>query len=72
MHTDRPLTATAEARFELRYRSLFDPGRGFTFPCDAQGCVELDRLSERARVNYLFARATVGLELAAPVVLAIQ
>lgn len=72
MHTARPLTALDEARFELRYRSLFDAGRGFAFPCDAQGCVELDRLSERARVNYLFARATVGFDLAAPVVLAIQ
>jgi len=72
MRTDRPLTALGGARFELRYRCLFDPGRGFTFPCDAQGCVELDRLSERARTNYLFARATVGFELAAPVVLAVQ
>jgi hypothetical protein len=72
MRTERPLTALGEARFELRYRGLFDPGRGFTFPCDALGCVELDRLSERARVNYLFARATVGFDLAAPVVLAVQ
>ncbi|MBC8055528.1 MAG: hypothetical protein H7Y61_02990 [Rhizobiales bacterium] len=72
MHTDRPLTAIGEVRFELRYRGWFDPGRGFTFPCDPQGCVELDRLSERARANYLFARATVGLDLATPVVLAVQ
>lgn len=71
MDTDRPITASGEARFELRYRRLFDPGRGFTFPCDAKGCVELDRLSERARVNYLFARATVGFDLAAPVVLSV-
>jgi hypothetical protein len=72
MRTDRPLTAIREARFELRYRGLLDPGRGFTFSCDAQGCVELDRLSERARVNYLLARATVGFDLVAPVVLAVQ
>lgn len=71
MLTDRPVTATG-ARFELCYRGLFDPGRGFVFPCDAQGCVDLDRLSERALANYLFARATVGAELAAPVVLAVQ
>ncbi|WP_425259114.1 hypothetical protein ACPOLB_26760 [Rubrivivax sp. RP6-9] len=71
MHTDRPLV-TKGARFELRYRGLFNPGRGYTFPCDAQGRVELDRLSESARVNYLFARATVGIELAAPVVLVVQ
>ena len=70
MHTERHCTAAAETRFELRYRGLFDPGRGFAFPCDAQGHVELDRLGERARANYLFARATVGFDLAAPVVLA--
>lgn len=72
MHTERSLPTIGEARYELRYRGLFDPGRGCTFPCDAQGCVELDRLSERARVNYLFARATDGFDLAAPVVLAVQ
>jgi hypothetical protein len=59
MFIKRPLPAFGEARNELRYRGLFDPGRGFTFPCDAQCCVELDRLSKRVRVNYLFARATV-------------
>jgi hypothetical protein len=70
MQTARP-SIVDEARFELRYRGLFDPGRGYTFPCDATGRVELDRLSERARVNHLFARATVGFELAAPIVLAV-
>lgn len=54
--------------FQLRYRSLFDPGRGFAFPCDARGQVELDRLSDRARNNYLYARAMVGRELAPPAV----
>lgn len=71
MQSDQPCLAI-DAQFELRYRGLFDPGRGFTFPCDAQGRVNLDRLSERARANYLFARATVGSELAAPVVLVVQ
>jgi hypothetical protein len=72
MHTYLSLTAIGEAPFELRYRCLFDPGRGFTFPCDAQGCVELDQLNERARVNYLLARALVGFDLARPVVLAVR
>lgn len=52
--------------FQLCYRSLFDPGRGFAFPCDAQGHVELDSLTERSRNNYLYARAMVGKELALP------
>jgi hypothetical protein len=71
MKTERLCTAD-EARFELRYRGLFDPGHGFALPCDATGRVELDRLSERARVNYLCARATVGFDLAAPIVLVVQ
>jgi hypothetical protein len=55
-------------RFELRFQSLFDSGRGYAFPCDPQGEVDLDRLSDRARTNYLYARAMVGKELAVPAV----
>jgi hypothetical protein len=54
------------ALYELRFRSLFDAGRGYSFPCDASGHVDLDSLSERARSNYLFARAVVGQELSMP------
>jgi hypothetical protein len=71
MQIDHP-SNTSDALFELRYRSFLNPGRGFTFPCDAKGRVELGQLSDRARVNYLYARATVGFELAAPIVLAVQ
>jgi hypothetical protein len=53
-------------RFLLRFQSLFDSGRGFAFPCDPQGHVDLNRLSEKARLNYLYARAMVGRELAFP------
>jgi len=53
-------------QFELRFQSLFDSGRGYAFPCDPAGRVDLDSLSERARNNYLFARAMVGRELAVP------
>lgn len=53
-------------RFLLRFQSLFDSGRGFAFPCDPQGHVDLNRLSEKARTNYLYARAMVGRELAMP------
>ena len=44
-------------QFELRFQSLFDNGRGFSFPCNPKGQVDLDRLSERARNNYFYARA---------------
>jgi len=52
--------------FEIRFRSLFNEGRGLAFPCDAIGQVDLDALSERGRNNYLFARAMVGREFAVP------
>ncbi len=53
-------------RFEIRFLSLFKEGRGFSFPCNADGAVNMDELSERARSNYLFARAMVGREYATP------
>ncbi|MFG6440573.1 hypothetical protein [Roseateles sp. LKC17W] len=55
--------------YELRFESLFQAGRALAFPCDAQGGVLLDALSEQARQNYLFARAVVGRDYAAPIVL---
>ena len=53
-------------QFQLRFRSLFDSGRGFAFPCDPQGHVDLDHMSEQARNNYFYARAMVGRELGLP------
>ena len=61
--------AERSARFQIRFQSLFNEGRGFAFPCDAAGHVDLDSLSERGRCNYLFARAMVGREFATPDVL---
>ena len=55
--------------YELRLRFLFNEGRAFAFPCDAQGNVDMDALSERARENYFYARTVVGRELAVPAVL---
>lgn len=54
--------------FEVRFMSLFRQGRGLAFPCDSKGHVDLDALSERARNNYLFARAMVGRDNAGPLV----
>lgn len=58
-----------EAGFELRFQSLFDEGRGFAFPCDAQGHVDIDLLSSRLRLNYLYARTLIGREFSMPAVL---
>lgn len=53
---------------QLCFRSLFHSGRGYAFPCDPKGQVDLDRMSERARNNYFYARAMVGRELSPPAV----
>jgi hypothetical protein len=56
--------------YEIRFQSLFNEGRALSFPCDSEGHVMLDSLSDRARDNYLYARAVVGREYAFPCVLA--
>jgi hypothetical protein len=57
------------ARYEIRFQSLFNEGRALAFPCDADGHVQMDALSDRARTNYLYARAVVGREYATPAVM---
>jgi hypothetical protein len=56
------------ASFEIRFQSLFNEGRALSFPCDEQGHVSMDSLSDRARENYLYARAVIGREYAYPLV----
>lgn len=54
--------------YEIRFRSLFREGRGLAFPCDSEGRVNLDHLSDAARNNYLYARALVGREFNTPAI----
>ena len=54
--------------FEVHFRSLLRRGFELIFPCDREGRVNLDALSERAKVDYLFARAMVGRQYAGPAV----
>jgi hypothetical protein len=56
-----------ESCYEIRFNSLYRQ-HGLCFPCDEHGNVELDALSDRARENYLYARAVVGVEFAYPMV----
>lgn len=63
--TATQLNAPTEC-YELRFQSLFDEGRGLAFECDAGGHVDLDRMSERARANYFYARTVIGREFAIP------
>lgn len=69
MNTQQGTPSIPPQAFQIRFQSLHDEGRALAFPCDAQGHVHLDALSERARQNYLFARAVVGREYAYPAVL---
>ena len=62
------MTDSTLTQFELRFQSLFNSGRGYSFPCDPKGRVDLDRLSDGVRKTYLHARAMVGRELAVPAV----
>lgn len=56
-------------RYELRFQSLFHSGRGRSFPCDAEGAVLWEALSDRARQSLADAEAGVGREFALPAVL---
>ena len=58
--------------FVLHFPSLFASGRGFAFPCDERGEVDVAALSPRARANYLSARGAVGRDLGVPAVIAHQ
>lgn len=57
-------------QYELRFQSLSNAGRGYVFPCDADGNVDIDALSNKARMNYLHARTMVGRDLSCPAVIA--
>jgi hypothetical protein len=57
---------TRRSSFDLRFRSLFHEGRALAFDCDAEGSIDIDHLSERARLSYLYARALIGREYAYP------
>ena len=61
-----PTASRASLTHELRFESLFRPGRGYTFPCDAAGQVDLGMLNERECRGYLQARSLVGRELTTP------
>ena len=61
-------TTCNPSHYELRFQSLYNPGRGYAFPCDAAGHVDLDRLSDGERNSYLYARALIGRELSMPAV----
>jgi len=65
---DEAPTSPQPGRYTLFFRSILLAGRGYAFPCNAEGRVELQAMSTRLRQNYLYAKARVGLELLSPVI----
>jgi hypothetical protein len=60
--------AESLARYELRFQSLFHTGRALAFPCDRQGEVQWDAMTDGARASFLRAQGSVGREYATPAV----
>ena len=58
----------ASTCYELWFRLLFDEGRGCAFPRDAKGHVDMDTMSDRARLNCFYARTVIGREVSMPAV----
>ncbi len=56
------------ASYQLSFRSICDPRCIYSFPCSAAGQVDMDALSERARLRYLYARTVIGREFTTPYV----
>lgn len=59
-------TRTQPSNFEVWYESFASDGRALSFPCDAEGRVDIDALSERCRNNYFLVRAMLGRDYASP------
>jgi hypothetical protein len=62
--------ATHAVHYELRFQSLSNKADALAFPCDREGHVFLDELSEAAKRSYLYARVVIGREFALPAVVA--
>ena len=54
--------------YELRFRPVFGDRGALAFPCDAGGQVDLDSMTDKTRIAYLYARTVVGREFFMPVV----
>jgi len=57
-------TRTAPA-LVLSFQAIHSSKR-LEFPCDDKGIVLMDNLTERAKANYLYARAMLGREYLTP------
>ena len=54
------------ATYQIRFQPLLAQCQTVAFPCDAQGNVDMDELSEACRRDYLFARVMIRRQRARP------
>jgi len=64
----QPTSASRQPQYELRFSPFANCAKGYAFPCDAAGEVDLDALSETGRDHYFFARTVVGADFCMPTV----
>ena len=61
-------TCFADLAFELHFEPLVDEQLPLSFPCDADGRVDLDGLCDRSRRDYMFAHTLIGRHFTMPVI----
>ena len=61
-------TRFADLSFELHFEPLSAAQLPLSFPCDADGRVDLDELCDRSRCDYLFAHTLIGRHFTMPVI----
>ncbi len=66
--TTLPAQITVKPGFELRFPSLRGRLASISVPCDEDGAVDLDELSDETRLRYLYAHTLIGRDFARPVV----
>jgi hypothetical protein len=71
-HDSRHHGIATKSHVELQFLPRFGGQRRLVFRCNADGHVEIDKLSEHERVDYLFARALRGRDYSLEIVTALD
>ena len=71
-HDSHSHSAAAKSHVEFRFLPRFAEQRCLVFRCNTAGHVEIDKLSEHERVDYLFARAHRGRDYSLEIVTALD
>lgn len=54
-------------KFQLRFNALYEQGKGYTFPCDKDGKVDISSMSASEIESYALVHVLTGLEYSYPV-----